>query len=57
MERSTEICVSGLNDASSHHGGWTVSGVYIPFEMVSAGLHWSLRMSRQIEPLLLMLGW
>ena len=26
-------------------------------EMVSAGLHWSLRISRQMEPLLLMLGW
>jgi hypothetical protein len=28
----------------------------IPFEMVKAGLHWSLRMSRQMLPLLLMLG-
>lgn len=26
-------------------------------EMVSAGLHWSFRMSRQIWPLLLMLQW
>lgn len=28
-----------------------------PFEMVRAGLHWSLKMSRQIEPLALMFGW
>ena len=27
------------------------------FEMVSAGLHWSFKMSRQILPLALMLGW
>ena len=27
------------------------------FEMVRAGDHWSLRMSRQIEPLALILGW
>ena len=26
------------------------------FDMVSAGLHWSFKMSRQIDPLLLMLG-
>jgi hypothetical protein len=32
-------------------------GVCVPFEMVSAGLHWSLKMSKQMEPLLLMLGW
>lgn len=29
----------------------------IPFEMVRAGLHWSLKMSRQMLPLELMLGW
>jgi hypothetical protein len=29
----------------------------IPFEMVSAGLHWSRRMSRQMLPFALMLGW
>lgn len=28
----------------------------IPFEIVRAGLHWSLNISRQIEPLLLMFG-
>lgn len=28
-----------------------------PFEIVRAGLHWSLRMSRQMLPLELMLGW
>ena len=28
-----------------------------PFEIVNAGDHWSLRMSRQIEPLALMFGW
>ena len=28
-----------------------------PFEIVNAGLHWSLRISRQIEPFALMLGW
>ena len=27
------------------------------FEMVSAGLHWSFNMSRQMEPFALMLGW
>jgi hypothetical protein len=27
------------------------------FEMVSAGLHWSFRMSRQIPPFELMFGW
>jgi len=27
------------------------------FEIVSAGLHWDLRISRQILPLLLILGW
>lgn len=29
----------------------------IPFEIVKAGLHWSLKMSRQMLPLELMLGW
>lgn len=28
-----------------------------PFDTVNAGLHWSLRMSRQMEPFELMLGW
>lgn len=28
-----------------------------PFEMVNAGLHWSLKMSKQIEPFALMFGW
>lgn len=28
-----------------------------PFEMVNAGDHWSLRMSRQIDPFELMFGW
>lgn len=28
----------------------------VPLEIVSAGDHWSLRMSRQIDPLALMLG-
>lgn len=28
-----------------------------PFEMVKAGDHWSRRMSRQMDPLELMLGW
>lgn len=28
-----------------------------PFEMVNAGLHWSRRMSRQMLPFELMLGW
>lgn len=30
---------------------------YLPFEIVNAGDHWDLSMSKQIEPLLLMLGW
>ncbi len=29
----------------------------VPFEIVSAGDHWDLRMSRQILPFELMLGW
>lgn len=29
----------------------------IPLEIVNAGLHWSRRMSRQMLPLELMLGW
>lgn len=29
----------------------------LPFEIVRAGLHWSLRMSKQMLPLLLMFGW
>ena len=33
-----------------------LSGI-VPFEMVRAGLHWSLSMSKQILPLLLMFGW
>lgn len=33
-----------------------VAGCSVPFEMVSAGLHWSRRMSRQMLPLLLMFG-
>lgn len=28
-----------------------------PLEMVSAGLHWDRKISRQILPLLFMLGW
>lgn len=28
-----------------------------PFEIVNAGLHWSLKISRQIEPFALMFGW
>lgn len=28
----------------------------LPFEMVNAGLHWSRKMSKQIDPLALMLG-
>jgi len=31
--------------------------INIPLEIVSAGDHWSLKMSRQIDPLALMLGW
>jgi hypothetical protein len=30
--------------------------INVPLEIVSAGDHWSLRMSRQIDPLALMLG-
>jgi hypothetical protein len=30
---------------------------HIPLEMVNAGLHWSRRMSKQMLPLELMLGW
>ena len=30
---------------------------HVPFEIVNAGLHWSLKMSRQIEPFALMFGW
>ena len=30
---------------------------YVPLEIVRAGLHWSRRMSRQMLPLELMLGW
>ena len=29
----------------------------LPLEIVRAGLHWDLRISRQILPLLLMFGW
>jgi hypothetical protein len=29
----------------------------VPLEMVRAGLHWSRRMSKQMLPLELMLGW
>lgn len=29
----------------------------LPFEIVSAGDHWDLNMSRQIDPLLLIFGW
>lgn len=36
--------------------GWRGQGC-APFEMVSAGDHWSLRMSRQMDPFELMLGW
>lgn len=32
------------------------SKVNLPFEMVNAGLHWSRKMSKQIDPLALMLG-
>lgn len=28
-----------------------------PFDIVNAGDHWSLRMSRQMEPFALILGW
>jgi hypothetical protein len=31
--------------------------VDIPLEIVKAGDHWSRRMSKQMEPLELMLGW
>jgi hypothetical protein len=31
--------------------------INVPLEIVSAGDHWSLKMSRQIDPLALMLGW
>lgn len=34
-----------------------VKNIYKPFEIVSAGDHWDLKMSRQIDPLLFMLGW
>lgn len=27
------------------------------FEIVSAGLHWSFKISRQMEPFALMFGW
>jgi hypothetical protein len=30
---------------------------FIPFDIVRAGLHWSRRMSKQILPLELILGW
>lgn len=32
------------------------TGSHLPFEMVNAGLHWSRKMSKQIDPLALMLG-
>ena len=34
----------------------TGNGRYVPFEIVKAGDHWSRRMSKQMEPLELMLG-
>lgn len=30
---------------------------HLPFEIVNAGDHWDLKISRQIEPLLFILGW
>lgn len=36
---------------------WESTGLCIPLEMVRAGDHWSRRMSKQMLPLLLMLGW
>jgi hypothetical protein len=33
-----------------------IGTINVPLEMVSAGDHWSLKMSRQIDPLALMLG-
>lgn len=34
-----------------------IKKVTLPFEIVSAGDHWERSMSRQILPLLFMLGW
>ena len=36
---------------------YQVYGSHSPFEIVRAGDHWSLRISRQMEPLALMFGW
>jgi hypothetical protein len=37
--------------------GRSMSVGTVPFEMVNAGLHWSLRMSKQMLPFELMFGW
>lgn len=54
------IMVAKMEGAWKMHGRCTSTHgrrLCVPFEMVSAGLHWSLKMSKQMEPLLLMLGW
>jgi hypothetical protein len=51
-ERGTPSCYSGCGSAV-----WVDSGIDVPLLMVKAGLHWSRRMSRQMLPFELMLGW
>jgi len=48
MLRSTKLCISSAPSRVASCG--------IPFEIVRAGLHWSLRMSKQMLPLELMFG-
>lgn len=54
IESSTRIRVS------LSIGGYIADcrmALHKPFEMVKAGLHWSLKISRQMLPFELMLGW
>jgi len=56
MDKSTEQCRAkkGMRTLDRCPGNREKNKV--PLEMVSAGDHWSLKMSRQIDPLALMLG-
>lgn len=42
---------------SPYNLSFTTRMISVPFEIVSAGDHWSRKMSRQMEPLALMFGW
>ncbi len=57
VQQRRAAAASGSGGSGSGGGSSATDGVGAPFEMVSAGLHWLCKMSRQMLPLLFTLQW